>query len=155
MIVSIYLHKQIAETLKCYGNLTEVMDRILTHCEQGDIDLMDKPKTPPRNTASRYDIDVTNEYYLDMLTSFPPNSTRISLRRLLYWFVENEMFDVLGWEPVNEYKSSDKERILKRLNAISSDLFKLKRIFNEDELIWANIVLKNLDDLKETVEDGR
>ena len=65
------------------------------------------------------------------------------------------MYDVLGWEPTYEYVDNEKKRILKMIQDIDGKLTRLKRHLNEDELIWANIVLRNLNELKDTVNDGR
>lgn len=155
MKVSIYLHKPIVETLLCYGSLEDVTNRILDACESGEIDIMDRPKVPPRDGAGRYDVDIRSDYYMELLDTFSPTSPRISLRRLLYWFVENEMYDVLGWEPTYEYIDNEKRRILKMIQDVNGKLTRFKRYLNEGELIWANIVLENLNILKETVNDGR
>ncbi len=155
MNVSIYLHKPIVETLLCYGSLEDVTNKILDACESGEIDIMDKPKVPPREGAGRYDVNIHSDFYIELLSTFSPTSPRISLRRLLYWFVENEVYDTLGWEPTYEYFNSEKTRILKKIDEVEGTLIKLKRSLNDDELTWANIVLRNLNELKETVKDGR
>lgn len=105
MIVNLYLHKPIVETLRCYGNLEEVVNRILDAGTAGLIDIMDKPACPPRDGASRYVIDITNADYIDLSINYPPNSCKLSLRRLVYWFVENEIYNELGWTMVNDYVS--------------------------------------------------
>lgn len=155
MIFSIYLHKHIAETLMCYGDLSDVVNRILEVSETGVFDVVDVPKCEPRDGATKYFIDVTNETYLALVASFPTNSPRLSLRRLLYWFVEQEMYEVLEWETVNEYVSKDKERILKKLGGIQSDLSKLQKHLNCEEQEIAQEILQQLKNLKEVVENGR
>ena len=155
MIFSIYLHKPIAETLMCYGDLSEVVNRILEVSEKGVFDVVDMPKCEPRDGATKYFIEVTNETYLELVASYPPNSPRLSLRRLLYWFVEQEIADVLGWEPVNEYVSKDKEKILKKLGGVQSELYKLERNLNYEEVEILKRIYVELIRLKEVVENGR
>ena len=155
MIFSIYLHKHIAETLMCYGSLSGVVNKILETSEQGIFDVVDMPKCESREGATRYLINVTNETYLSLVEAFPPNSPRISLRRLLYWFVEQEMFDVLEWVPVAEYVSKDKEKILKKIGGIKSELSKLQRNLNYEEYEIVQDILEKLIKLKEVVENGR
>ena len=155
MILSLYLHKNISETLMCYGKLGDVVNKILELCEENVIDIMDMPKCQPRDGASRYDIDVTNEYYLSLLESFPIKSPRISLRRLLYWFVEQEMPDVLGWEVVNDYVDSNKIKMLKKLGGAETDLFKLTAIANNTEREVLLEILNKIRLLKDIVNNGR
>lgn len=155
MIFSIYLHKHIAETLMCYGDLSDVVNKILETSEQGIFDLIDMPKCESREGATRYNIDVTNETYLSLVENFPPNSPRLSLRRILYWFVEQEMYEVLEWEATNEYISKDKEKILKKIGGIDSELTKLQRNLNYEEYEIVQDILEKLIKLKEVVENGR
>ena len=155
MIFSIYLHKHIAEPLMCFGDLSDVVNRILETSEQGIFDVIDMPKCESRDGATRYNINVTNETYLTLVASFPPNSPRLSLRRLLYWFVEQEMYDVLEWEAVNEYVSKDKEKILKKIGGIESDLVKLGRLLTSDERLHIVELNNKLKILKEVIENGR
>lgn len=155
MIFSIYLHKHIAEPLMCYGDLSDVVNKILEASEQGIFDLIDMPKCESRDGATRYNINITNNTYLELVATFPPNSPRLSLRRILYWFVEQEMYDVLKWEPVNDYVSKDKERILKKIGGIESDLVKLGRLLTSDERLHIADIYVKLKNLKEVVENGR
>ena len=89
MILSVYLHKDRADVLRTFGSLDEVVDRILSACDEGEFDIENKPECEPREGASRYNIKITNESYIDMLKNFGVKCKRISLRRLLYWFVDN------------------------------------------------------------------
>ena len=155
MIFSIYLHSPIVETLKCYGELSEVVNKILSLCEQGIIDLVDMPRCPDRSGASRFDINVTSEYYLSLVESFPPNSPRISLRRLLYWFVEQEVYDALEWIPTFPYVSKQKDKLLKKIGGIESDLHKLLLKLNEEEKQCCRDVILKLNELEEVIQNGR
>lgn len=155
MIFSVYLHAPIAETLKCYGELSKVVNDILDCAEQGIFDVVDMPKCPARDGASRYDIDVTSEYYMTLVETFPPNSPRISLRRLLYWFVEQEMYEVLEWTPTFEYVSKAKEKLLKKIGGIESDLHKVLLKLNEEEKQYCRDIILKLNELKEVIQNGR
>lgn len=157
MEFSIYLHKPIAEVLMCYGELSDVVNRILEASEEGLFDIIDRPRCPARDGATRYIIDVTSEYYLSMLENFPINSPRISLRRILYWFVENEMYNELGWEVTREYFNKEKDKMLKKLNGIISDFTKLSLSFNTDEkdFTCSTGLKENLNKLREIINNGR
>ena len=155
MIYSIYLHKEIAETLMCYGTLSEVVNRILNLAEEGAYDIVDLPPCQSREGAARYNIDITSEYYNTLVATFPVNSARISLRRILYWFVEQEMYDQLEWVPNAAYESSDKKRILNKLSKIKSDVSKLTRLLDSDEEALATVIVNNITNLEEIVRNGR
>lgn len=155
MLISIYLHKQIAETLQCYGELSDVVNKILDASEQGAFDMLDMPKCEPRDGAARYNIDITNETYLELLDTFSVNSPRISLRRIIYWFVEQEMYEVLGWEVMNDYVDKDKEKILKKLGGIKSELFRIRRFLNTDELVYFNELYDKTEEFVRIIQNGR
>ena len=155
MLVSIYLHKPIAETLKCFGDLSDVVNKIYDAAGEGIIDVMDKPKVPPRDGASRYDVDITSEYYMELLTAFPANSSRISVRRLLYWFVENEIYELLNLVPLHEYISIDKERILKKISGMHSLYNKMYMLLSTEERELAYPIKNNLIQLEEVIKNGR
>lgn len=114
MRVSIYLHRDIVETLKMFGDLSTVVNRVLAELYE-DRGLTDYPKCVDRQGAARYEVDVTDENYLRAYTLYGPSSPRASLRRILYYFVNNEIYAELGWEAVNEYDNKNKNRIRKKL----------------------------------------
>ena len=149
MTFSVYLHRPIADVLKCYGDLDSVTNRILALGDEGVIEIMDKPAIPPREGAIRFNINVTNESYLSLLNSFAPNSSHISLRRLLYWFVENEMYNELGWKVVNPYKDAKREAWLKKICKIKSDLSKLVLSLPAEHKYIANDAVQKLTTLEE------
>ena len=155
MIQSIYLHRPIAETLSCFGNLSDVINRILQEGARGKFDIMDKPPAPDRQGASRYDVDITEPTYLDLVSMYTPFSTHISIRRLIYWFVENEIYNELDWHQVKGYVSkrttvltnkinkaydelqraisySDNSSITAQLKQICKDIENVKRYLNND-----------------------
>ena len=102
MRVSVYIHQSILDELSCYGELDDVVDRILTLGENGVIDLENKPPCRPRTDAKRVTIDIQNAYYITLVRSYPRNSSLVSLRRLLYWFVENDMCSLLSTVTVTD-----------------------------------------------------
>lgn len=121
MNVSIYLHKPIVNLLRCFGDLSDVINKILDAGDQGMFDIMDKPSCESREGASRYTVNITNTTYLSLLNEYSVNSPRISLRRLIYWFVENEMYIELDWSMSNEYVDDFKNKFNKKLtDAINS-----------------------------------
>lgn len=155
MIFSVYLHDYVADTLKCYGTLDEVVNKILETSEQGIFDVIDMPKCEPRDGATRYNIDVTNEYYITLVNAYSINSPKISLRRILYWFVQQEMADVLGWVPSNEYKDRQKVKILKKLNAVRAELERISMLLTENENNFMKAILEHLKNVEDMVNYDR
>lgn len=125
MRVSVYLHRYISDVLKTFGELNDVINRILEACEDGSIDVYDKPECENRNDAFRYEVNVTNEYYLSLMSIHGSRSKNISLRRLLYWFVDNEIYNDLEWEPIREYMDADQIKINKLVDNVIIQLDKL------------------------------
>jgi len=122
MKISVYLHKEIANTLKLFGDLSYVTNLILQYGAEGYYDICNKPNIVDRGTASRYTIDVTEPNYLNLLAIHSPNSPKISLRRLLYWFVENEMYNEVGMT-VNKYKDirTSVSKLIEQLNTMKEE----------------------------------
>lgn len=125
MRVSIYLHQSILDELACYGELDEVVDRILTLGEQGVIDLENRPPCRPRTDAKRVTVDVHNTYYITLVRSYPRNSSLISLRRILYWFVENDMCTLLSTVTVTDEELYN--RIYEQLLDIVQEMIALQQ----------------------------
>ena len=128
MRVSVYLHQSILDELTCYGDLDEVVDKILTLGERGIIDLENRPPCRPRADAKRVTVNVHNSYYITLVRSYPPKSSQISLRRILYWFVENDMCTLLNTMTVTDedlYNSLYKRLldILQELGTLQQSMF--------------------------------
>lgn len=129
MIMSVYLSDDIADVLSCYGTLDDVVNKILQYGAQGIIDIMEKPKIPEKKGGHYYKVDVTEPDYIQLVELYGSKSSRISLRRLLYWFVENEMYVELEWEPVNNYASTQAGKSYKVLMELKQQLYKASRMF--------------------------
>jgi hypothetical protein len=125
MRLSVYLHSYIVDKLRMYGKLDDVVNAILDEADNGMFDILDKPNCESREGASRYNIEVTNETYLSLAETFPLGSSRISLRRLIYWFVENEMYDECGWTTDNILSRKNKTKVLKKILDLKENSKKL------------------------------
>jgi hypothetical protein len=134
------------DILHCYGELSDVINSILEEAAAGSFDCMNKPPCPGREGAGRYDIDVTEPMYLELLSTYGPFSSKISLRRLIYWFVENEMYNELGWEPLEKFVNRRSELFKKKISNAISELQKALRYCDntyKDKLNELIEVLKN------------
>ena len=128
MLISVYLEPYVVDIIRCYGEPSDVINRMLDGAFSGDYDVFDKPSAGPRTQeAYRIEVDVTNENYIELMNSFPVNSPRTSLRRFVHWFIDNEMPEQLGWEVCNEYLSKEKNRVRKLLRNIESCSQTLKK----------------------------
>lgn len=132
MKVSVYLHSYVVDTLRMYGKLDDVINAMLDEADNGMFDVTDKPNCESRDGASRYMIDVTNENYLLLMQSYPPNSSKISLRRLIYWFVENEIYEECGWTTNNVLKRKENNKIHKKVIDIKEQSAKLLSIVSDN-----------------------
>lgn len=155
MIFSVYLHDYVADTLKCYGKLDDVVNKILETSEQGIFDVIDMPKCEARDGAIRYNIDITNEYYLSLVNVYSINSPRISIRRLLYWFINQEMPEVLGWSTINEYEDRTVCKIIKKLNFVKAELERVSLLLNKNEKNFLNAAIDNLKNVEDMVKYDR
>lgn len=128
MIVNIYLHQDIAHTLMCFGNdMSEVVNKILEAGEDGLIELTDHDPCPDKTNCLHYRVNIFNENYLLLYEQFGHSSNKISLRRLLYWFVENEIYDELGWKPIKQYINSKQELFVKKVKSAIHELSLAKK----------------------------
>lgn len=156
MLTSIYLHRPVAETLLLFGDtLEDSINRILDVCAEGRIDLMDKPACPDRTGAMRYNIDIKNAYYLDLYNYYPVNSSKISLRRLLYWFVDNEIYNELGWRAERKLDQRDLKRDINNLSRADSILAKVMLKHKADTYIEETIstIHDLINNIQEYLED--
>lgn len=130
MKLSIYLHSDIVDVLKTYGKLDDVVNSMLDAADEGEFEIENKPSCRPRDGAGRYDINVTNATYLSLLNTYGVKSKAISLRRLIYWFVENEIFNEIGWDTVNDYVDRDTLKWNKQIDRVLNELERLKTMCN-------------------------
>lgn len=133
MRLTVRLHEDYYNVLRIFGELSDVVNSVLNHCTAGSITCMDKPKAPPIAGTNRYEVDIINEDYLNLLQTYGARSSHISLRRLLYWFVDMEMYNELNFQ-VNKHGITDALKatndraqvLLNKIIKASVELAKLK-----------------------------
>jgi hypothetical protein len=74
-------------------------------------------------------------------------SSRISLRRLLYWFVEEEVYELIGWEMTEEYRDPNENRILKKIAQIKEQVLDLRDRSGSKYYDGLSAVAKMLEEL--------
>ena len=128
---SLYLHVEIIETLKCFGELYEVINRLFEDTiNNGMLYESTFENAPPREGARRIDAWIKTDIVSQL--------SRVRVRTAIYWFVENEVYSELGWKMKNGYGLDRKLRIEKQFNRAIAELTKLNRMTNlYDEQIKA------------------
>ena len=150
---SIYLHREIVDTLRCFGELDEVINKILLEAASGKFDLMDKPPCPDRSGAGRYEVDIVEPNYLDLLNIYTPFSPKISIRRLIYWFVENEIYTSLGWEQIKNFESRNARLFKNKIANALSEMQSSKRYCPTGAKSYVDIICKDINILQEYLKN--
>lgn len=135
--MSIYLHEEVIEILKCFGNLNDVVNRALEESvNTGKVFEYQIPAAPDRSGAKRLNLyledDIVNEL----------NLSRLKVRSILYWFIDNEIYGELGWEVSREYGADRKERADRLFKSILADLRKLSTLTSKNVREITDIVEK-------------
>lgn len=148
MKLTVYLADEIVDVLNCYGDLNQVVNKMLEAGANGLIDIMDKPKVPERKGGHYYQIDIQEPNYLSLLESFGTKSSKISLRRLIYWFIENEIYSELDWEVTDEFVESKVSKNYDFLMDLKRDVFKLSKHLPEyfEEFEQINSLLNKIEE---------
>jgi hypothetical protein len=92
---------------------------------------MEKPSAPEKKGGRYHQINIREPDYISLLETYGVKSSRISLRRLLYWFVENEIYDELGWEPVEEFTDCKKTKAYESISELKQALYKCKEYLSD------------------------
>lgn len=127
MKIKVCIDKDVYERLISFGDISDVINRILAEGEAGNIQIFDLPATPLAN-PSRYVVDITNTYYLELYATYGPTCTRISLKRIIQYFVDIEGYNLCGWTIADNIEQLELERRVCLLRAISS-LQKLRECY--------------------------
>ena len=125
MQVSIYLLPDTVQILSQFGNLSEVCDKILQACENGEIDIFNKPSVE-RQLCQRYNVNIYNPYYLSLVDKYSIKSSRISLTRLVNWFAANEVYTMLDWTASTTVRNTAKRKYLLQIQNICKELYQLQ-----------------------------
>ena len=120
MVVSLYLDEQTAIVLRTFGTINDTVNRIIDAGMSGAFDIFDKPVAPPREECRRYEVSIANKEYISLISMYPDKSPKTSLRRLVTWFVDNELYVDLEWKiSVDKNK---RDSLLRRLDDVVAAL---------------------------------
>lgn len=153
MLIKTYLHDQIADTIQLFGTIDDVANKIIDAGMAGVFDIENLPACPKGNAAKKFYIDITNEDFLEMREQRGSRSNAVSIRRILYWFVDNEAWDILNMPFRSQnYVSSGKLKYITRATTIATELYKL---YNEMPAKHKPKTLKLISIMKEVLNDIR
>lgn len=156
MIQSIYLHKYIVDTLSLFGDLSVVVNRILQEGADGKIDILDRPPCMNRDGAGRYNITITQPEYLELLQCYSVNSPKISIRRIIYWFVDFAIYEQLGWRPTRRYEDKSLQTLCRHIDKARASIARiaLLRKYDEETIKMTSSIDDLIVKLKEYLENG-
>lgn len=144
----VYLSYPVIDVLKCLGpSLDAVVNKILAYGEQGLFDIENKPPVGAKTGGKHCTINITNQHYIDLIATVGEKNNTVSLRRLLHWFVEEEIYEECGWETsgmsVSDVKNrADQIQDYKSFSKIKSQVMELNKNY-ESETLYTVIRLLN------------
>lgn len=156
MIVSIYLHKYIVDTLQLFGSLDETINRILQAGADGEIEILDRPPCINRDGASRYNVDITQRDYLELLECYPTNSPKVSIRRIIYWFVDFAIYEQLCWKADRKYLNKEVEQLCKQIDKARNAIARVAMSKKNDDTVTKKVTIIDgkLLELEEYLKNG-
>ena len=101
---NVYLHKYVRDILSQFGDVNAVVNHIVDEAMAGRINLYGLDKAPARSSGDmcQYTFTIANEQYNELVDAHGPRSSLVSLRRIIYTFVDNEMYVDLGWKTIHQ-----------------------------------------------------
>lgn len=146
---TVYLSYPVIEVLTCLGpSLDDVVNKILAYGEQGLFDLEEKPPVGAKTGGKYCTINITNQHYIDMVATLGLKNNTISLRRLLHWFVEEEIYEECGWGATSGVSvgvvkdRADRIKDYKSFTKIKTQVMELNKSYDSNTL-YAVIRLLN------------
>lgn len=143
----ITVNRSTVQILKAFGDINTVTDKILDYCEASGNAFEDMPPVMLED-PTKINIEVTNSTFLQLLSVYGSRNNKISLARVLEWFVTNEEYINLGWslnsKPVLKSNNKMRSKILK----IKSDILSLALEVGDDDyddLAKMQLLLNNLE----------
>jgi len=117
----------------------------------GAFDFGELPSCPKNGEVSRYDINITNEEFIELRTVCGAKSKKLSLRRVLYWFVDTEAWETLNLEAKSKLIQEKTIKYISRASNIAEELVKLTKEVPQE--LKPN-VLNAIRELKEVLKNA-
>lgn len=109
--VNIAIDNNYYNILRLFGTMDEVVDKALKLVEQGEIDFDRCPQIPTTKNCRHIVVAISNPYYEELRALHGATSSKISINRLLYYIVDNELYYTYGWERNFELSKDQKRQV--------------------------------------------
>lgn len=151
---TIKLPKYVIDILSLYGDLNIVVNNIIDMAMLGELGMEVEKLSNPCCDApqSNYTFTIFNEDYCELKKSYGRTSSRLSLRRILLYFVDNELYAEAGWTIVKrppEHCAVDIQKwgaIIDKLEELQSDV----RVQCNEQIV--NNIKNLISNAKETLK---
>lgn len=139
MEYNIYVHRYIRDILSQFGDINTVVNHIVDEGMRGKFNIYALDKAPPRTTGDmcQYTITILNKEYNELVMTHGNRSSTVSLRRIIYHFVDNELYEELGWDVTDPQPKLDAYTVaLTKLTDATSQLndyipYQHRQLYNE------------------------
>ena len=131
--VNIAIDNNYYNILRLFGTMDEVVDKALKLVEQGEIDFDRCPQIPTTKNYRHIVVSITNPYYEELRALHGATSSKISINRLLYYIVDNELYYTYGWERNFELSKDQKRQVESWKCDIMYRITKLSRLLVSHE----------------------
>lgn len=131
---TVYLDQESINLLEMYGDISHVTDMVLEYMFEQGLTPSQLPSVVIRNNCKRVNIQVTNEDYIALTQLYPAKSSAISLRRVLNWFITNEIYSEWPITPTNTINNKKQDKFKSKLLTIKTKLINLNKLLNSENL---------------------
>ena len=131
--VNIAIDNNYYNILRLFGTMDEVVDKALKLVEQGEIDFDRCPQIPTTKNCRHIVVAISNPYYEELRALHGATSSKISINRLLYYIVDNELYYTYVWERNFELSKDQKRQVESWKCDIMYRITKLSRLLVSHE----------------------
>lgn len=133
MKYNLNISKDYYDILVMFGDINDVIDKVLKIVERGEIDIDNLPDSVVRGPKKHIVVNIDSEWYEHMQGIYGPTSPRISISRLLYYFVDNELYVDYDWKIVRKCDDKTSNKLLKILDDVDRNIGQLKHLVKDTQ----------------------
>lgn len=131
--VNVTISEDYYKILRLFGTMDEVVQKALMLAEQGEIDLENCPYVQQFGKVKHVVVTVDNAYYESLRSLHGATSPKTSINRLLYYIVDNELYEEYGWKQVNKYNEENEAKIEGYKSTILHNINRLSKMLTRTE----------------------
>ena len=131
--VNIAISDEYYKILRLFGTMDEVVQKALELAEKGDINIEDCPYVQQFGRLKHLVVTIDNEFYESLRALHGATSTKVSINRLLYYIVDNELYEEYGWKQVNKYNEENEAKIEGYKSTILHNINRLSKMLTTAE----------------------